>query len=87
MSKTTKSTGSSGVRAADQTVLSVPMSKDLKAEIEKLAEQDGRTTAAFVRIYLAGVVEAETKGEYTVKTIKIQHGPAQSSHGGKSASG
>ena len=86
MSKTTKSTGKSGVRADDQTVLSVPMTKEMKAELGRLAEQDGRTLAAFIRMYLTGIVEAESKGEYTVKTIKIQSGPVQSSQSGRSVS-
>ena len=44
-----------GQRAPDQTVLSVPMTKKLRAQLAALAKADGRKAAQFIRLHLEEV--------------------------------
>lgn len=48
-----------GQRAPDQTVLSVPMTKKLRAQIAALAKRDKRKAVQFIRLHLEEIVRQQ----------------------------
>jgi predicted DNA-binding protein len=89
-----------GVRAPDQTVLSIPMSKKMKAELQKLAVANDRKTADFVRLVLNAFIEQSKRyiaekeeAEKAPKKAPLSDSPnytsqaSQASHSRRSASG
>jgi hypothetical protein len=49
------------MRAPGQTVLSVPMPKKLRDELNALAEKDNRKVAAFIRLHIQRIVEEQLR--------------------------
>lgn len=81
-----KKTSRHGKRAENQTVLSVPMDKKLRTELNQLAKTEERTTAQFVRLHLVSIAKRRLKAPTSLVSLDDRDGGSFSSDAGDAQS-